>query len=234
MRVFRNKGVASKLGLFICAVFLISVLPVTSSPHGTGETILTNYEILEHVSSEAIDEMMANMPPLMKDSFIMLVRARSAGNMDFIFENMLLKKMKEAGFRLATKSSVKSQEESKDESDRPDYEFSYQLIRMTLQYPDIGRSYWVGAKEVERRSEVGVFCQLADLSSGDIIWVGETEKKYEDRIAYSSLEEVEDPQHDFTRPARNELKWSNLVEPVVVAGIVTGLVYLFFSNQSSN
>ena len=35
-------------------------------------------------------------------------------------------------------------------------------------------------------------------------------------------------------PVRDEVKWGRFIEPVIVTGIVVGLVYLFFSNQDSN
>ena len=48
----------------------------------------------------------------------------------------------------------------------------------------------------------------------------------------SLLDSVEDEEYAFCKPTRNEFKWSRLIEPLAVAGIITGLVFLFFSNQS--
>ena len=121
-----------------------------------------------------------------------------------------------------------------DKAERPAFSFSYQIIRFALTYPAIGRSHWIGAKEVDRLAEVGVFAKLIELERGEIVWVGDTQKKYDDTIAYSILARVEDPQLEFTRPQRNEIRVSRVVEPVVVTGIVVGLVYLFFSNQSND
>ncbi len=136
--------------------------------------------------------------------------------------------MTEAGLRIASKVV------DTDQTGTSAYVFAYQIITYSIEYPDIGRSYWVGAKEVERLAEMGLFVKLLDSVTGEIVWVGETQKKYEDRIAYSLLDRVEDPARDFTMPVRDEIKWSRFVEPVIVTGIVVGLVYLFFSNQDSN
>ena len=219
----------SKLCYLISIILVISTFPAFGTPEGAGENVLTNFELLEQVCAEATDELIENMPAIPEGSFILLFKARGVGKIEFVFENVLLKKMTDAGFRVTTKSPS-----DKDEgTEKPDYEFSYQIIRFTLKYPEISRNYWIGAKEVERLSEIGIFSQLIELSSGDIIWVGETQKKYEDTIAYSLLDRVEDPQHDFTKPPRKQLQLSRLVEPIIVTGIVTGLVYLFFSNQTS-
>jgi hypothetical protein len=190
---------------------------------------MTNYEILEKIAGEALDELAVNMPDLARETIILLTKEGGVNsNIDKVFENEVVRKMKAADLRIAARKA------GSDQSATSEYTFSYQIITYSIEYPDIGRSYWVGAKEVERLAEVAVFAKLLDSMTGEILWVGEAQKKYEDRIAYSLLERVEDPSRDFTVPVRDEIKWSRFIEPVVVTGIVVGLVYLFFSNQDSN
>ena len=45
---------------------------------------------------------------------------------------------------------------------------------------------------------------------------------------------VEAGLYSFTKPERETKKWGRIVEPVVVSGIIVGLIYLFFSNQSGD
>jgi len=221
--------VIARTGAVLCLTVLIATFPATSSPQGAGETIVTNYEVLERVAAEAVDELMDNMPSVPRGTLLLLTKEKGIGaGIDKIFENVLVRRMTDAGMRVAAKAP------ESDAAERPGYELSYQIIRFTLKYPGIGRSYWIGAKEAERLAEIGIFAKLVENSSGEIVWVGDTQKKYEDRIAYSLLDRVEDPQHEFTRPPRHEIRWSRIVEPVVVGGIVVGLVYLFFANQDNN
>jgi hypothetical protein len=213
----------------LCLALLITTFPAGSSPQGTGENTITNYRILEKIAGEALDELALNMPSIAKETVILIRKEGGIGaGIDQVFENELVRKMTGAGLRIADRTN------GADQAENSEYIFSYQIISYYVKYPDIGRSYWVGAKEVERLAEVAVFVKLLDSSTGEIVWVGETQKKYEDRIAYSLLERVEDPDHDFTIPVRDEIKWSRFIEPVIVTGIVVGLVYLFFSNQDSN
>lgn len=229
MSVLRNKRLVVRLGALPCLTFLMSMFPVTGTPQGTGETIVTNYAVLERISGEAIDELMGNMPAVEKGTLMLLDKERGVGaGIDTVFENELVRRMTDAGLRIATKPAAG------EAAERSRFSFSYQIIRFNLQYPAIGRSHWIGAKEVERSAEVGIFARLIDSGSGEIVWVGDTQKKYDDTIAYSILERVEDPQLEFTRPQRNEIRLSRIIEPVVVTGIVVGLVYLFFSNQSGD
>jgi hypothetical protein len=105
---------------------------------------------------------------------------------------------------------------------------------LSVAYTDISRPWWLFSKRVERSAQADMFVQLVDLATGDVTWVGEVHKEYGDKIPYGDLKIVEDPQYDFTRPSRSEFKMSRIFEPIVVGGIVVGLVYLFFSNQSGD
>lgn len=229
MNRFRDERLLVRTAAMLLLALLITTFPAVSSPQGTGEHTLTNYEILEKVAGEALDELAVNMPSIARETVILIRKEGGVDSgIDKVFENELVRKMTKAGLRIADKTA------DGDQALTSRYTLSYQIITYYIEYPDIGRSYWVGAKEVDRLSEVAIFTKLLDSSTGEIVWVGEAQKKYEDRIAYSLLERVEDPDRDFTVPVRDEIKWSRFVEPVIVSGIVVGLVYLFFSNQDSN
>lgn len=229
MNRFRDERLLVRTASVLCLALLIATFPAVSSPQGTGEQTITNYEILEKIAGEAIDELSGNMPEIARETVILLRKEGGVGSgIDKVFENELVRKLTGAGLRIASKIADTDQTESSR------YTFSYQIIKYSIKYPDIGRSYWIGAKEVERFAEVGIFAKLLDSVTGEILWVGEAQKKYEDKIAYSLLDRVEDPTRDFTMPVRDEIRWSRFVEPVIVTGIVVGLVYLFFSNQASN
>ncbi len=229
MNRFRDERLLARTVAMLCLAILITTFPAISSPQGTGEYTITNYGILEKIAGEALDELAGNMPSIARETIILIRKEGGIDSgIDKVFENELVRKMTGAGLRIASKTA------NKDEGEISEYVFSYQILNYSIKYPDIGRSYWVGTKEVERLAEVGIFVKLLDSATGEIVWVGEAQKKYEDRIAYSLLERVEDPTHDFTMPVRDEIRWSRFVEPVIVTGIVVGLVYLFFSNQDSN
>lgn len=228
MSLLRDRRVIARTGALLCLTVLMASLPATSSPQGAGEAVITNYEVLERIAAEAVDELIDNMPAVPEGTLLLLTKEKGIGaGIDKVFENVIVRRMTEAGMRV----SVKPPEP--DSAQRPGFELSYQIIGFSLKYPGIGRSYWIGAKEVERLAEIGIFAKLIESGPAEIVWVGDTQKKYEDRIAYSLLDRVEDPAQDFTRPPRNEIRWSRIVEPVIVGGIVVGLVYLFFANQDN-
>ena len=229
MNRFRDERLLVRTVAMLCLAILITTFSAASSPQGTGENTITNYEVLEKIAGEALEELAGNMPAIARETVILIRKEGGVGSgIDKVFENELVRKMTKAGLRIASKISDSDQTESSE------YVFSYQIISYSLKYPDIGRSYWVGAKEVERLAEVGIFVKLLDSTTGEIIWVGESQKKPCAAMWRIRLPAREDPAHDFTMPVRDEIKWSRFAEPVIVTGIVVGLVYLFFSNQDSN
>ncbi len=230
MGIFRGDRPFKRILVFLCLLCFAAVYPVSSSPNGTGESITTNFDLLENLSAAAANELISNMPALPGGTILYLKKDKSVGEIDFVLENTMLVAFRDAGLQI-------TQDDPRDRlpgEQLPSYRLSFQIIRMSLTYPKISRRYWLGAKEVERSAEIDIFAQLIDTKSGDIVWVGDTHKEYEDVIGYSLLEKVEDPEYAFTRPERKELRWSRLIEPVVVGGVVVGLVYLFFSNQSND
>lgn len=228
MRIMQNRFL-KRLGCLFCLVPFLFAAQVVAVPPGSEGGVPTNFGLLERVSEMAVDELIANMPRLPAGDLLRLAKDKSVGEVDFVFENILLRRMRDEGFRVALEVDSPSAESGSN----PGYLFAYQMIKMSLAYPKISRSYWFGSKKVSRRAEIDIFAQVIDLGNGDVIWVGDTMKKTGDVVDYSLLKTVEDEQYEFTRPPRKELRWSKFLQPVVVSGIVVGLVYLFFSNQSN-
>jgi hypothetical protein len=72
---------------------------------------------------------------------------------------------------------------------------------------------------------------LVDPTDQSVVWIGEAERSHKDKFSYGDLEEIEAGSFMFTKPEQKSTSWGKVVEPVVVSGIIIGLIYLFFSNQ---
>jgi hypothetical protein len=110
----------------------------------------------------------------------------------------------------------------------------FQALEFNLAYPKVFRSYLIGGKQVSRRADVKVYARLLDPDDESVIWVGEASRSHKDQFPYSARSEVEAGLFEFTKPPVNPPSWGKIIEPVVVSGIIVGLVYLFYSNQSDN
>ncbi|HEX6791667.1 MAG TPA: hypothetical protein VF247_10190, partial [Candidatus Krumholzibacteria bacterium] len=115
----------------------------------------------------------------------------------------------------------------------PVIELLYQTVVFDLDYVDSHRAFMIGGKRVDRRASVRVMTTLTD-QTGRVIWVGEAERDHEDEIDYGDAARVEQGMYQFNRPVTPSSGWGKVIEPVFVTGVIVGLIYLFFSNQSDN
>jgi len=109
----------------------------------------------------------------------------------------------------------------------------YQLLTFSLSYPKVYRAHLIGGKRVKRRADVHILASLSG-ERGAVGWVGEASREESDQFAHDALGRIEEGAYQFTRPGVPSSGWGKYVEPVVVTGIIVGLVYLFFSNQSDS
>jgi hypothetical protein len=209
----------------LCA--FVSLEAASAAAGAAQEAVPSNYDVLAGISEDAARSLVAALQPAPAGSVVRLVKARGVGDADFLVENAFIERLRGAGFR--TGVEAKAQEVP---ADTGAYTLSYQVIRLAVRYTRISRRYWFGSKEVVREARADVTAQLIDRRTGDVLWIREGSGRYDDVIPYSLLSSVEEKQYEFTRPVRSEFKMSRVIEPVVVAGIVVGLVALFFSNQS--
>ena len=221
----------------VCIMCLFAVLGIDPLLCRRGELatpkVPTNFEIIERISSEAVRDIIArDRNAAGRKAVVLLIKTKIGGNVDFMLENAFVKEMRNAGIRArdrdAGRRTIRAPR-SGNTGSRTRSSGCRSPIR------GFREKWWLGPKRGRASSaRADIFAQFIDLSTGDIVWVREIHKDYGDTIDYSMLKLVEDPQYDFTRPSRSEFKMSRLFEPLVVGGIVVGLVYLFFSNQSND
>jgi hypothetical protein len=110
----------------------------------------------------------------------------------------------------------------------------YQNVVFNVKYVDSHRSWVVGGKRVERDAAVRIMATLTDPADGRVVWVGEAARDSNDEIDYGKAIQIEQGNYAFNKPVVPSAGWGKYVEPVFVTGIIVGLIYLFFSNQSNN
>ena len=114
------------------------------------------------------------------------------------------------------------------------YVLQYQNVVFNVKYLDSHRSFVIGGKRVERSAAVRIQATLTDPADGRVVWVGEAARDNNDEIDYGHASQIEQGVYAFNRPIVPSAGWGKYVEPVFVTGIIVGLIYLFFSNQSDN
>jgi len=116
----------------------------------------------------------------------------------------------------------------------PGLVLKFQNIAFDVTYPDVFRSHLIGGKRVRREAAVRILATLSDGASGRVLWTGEAERTSSDVFDAGDTARVEEGTYAFAQPAVPASGWGRYAEPVFVTGIIVGLIYLFFSNQSGN
>ncbi|HXV13391.1 MAG TPA: hypothetical protein VEC56_04225, partial [Candidatus Krumholzibacteria bacterium] len=111
---------------------------------------------------------------------------------------------------------------------------TFQNTAFAIAYADVYRSHLIGGKRVKRRADVRVHATVTEAGSGRVLWVGEAFRGSADEFDYEDSARVEQGTYQFARPVLPGSGWGKYAEPVFVTGIIVGLIYLFFSNQSDN
>jgi hypothetical protein len=220
--------------------FLVALLGTVSSPARGEDRARSNFDVMDKLASEVCAELVSKMPADLPSREIRLAPFGTDGRYELI-ANAFTRSLGEKGYRAYMPVPQAKADSSAASHARPDsvsaaggdagLRLEFETIAFTLRYPEIYRSYLVGGKNVKRAAELRVLAKLVEPQDGLVVWMSEASKSYGDQFPYDDIEDVEASLYDFTKPPRETRNWGKIVEPVVVSGIIVGLIYLFFSNQ---
>lgn len=109
----------------------------------------------------------------------------------------------------------------------------FRNVAFDLSYPDSYRSYLVGGKHFRRVATVRIQATLSD-PDGRVLWTGEAQRSTSDEFANADATRIQQGTYAFAHPDTPSSGVGKFIEPVFVSGIIVGLIYLFFSNQSGS
>jgi hypothetical protein len=182
----------------------------------------TNFDVVRDAARLAAEELVESLHDANLHAPVVL---RSVGDHDggFLVESTLSTVLTQAGYVVRTRP----------DSTGPLLEF--EVVDLGVAYTRVWRHAWLGDKKVERQARARVFARLVDQDNANIVWAQQGEGKVVDEVPHDQLEELEEQGGaaylQATLPPR---RWNRVVEPVVVTGIVVGLIVLFFSNQDTS
>jgi len=215
------------------ATALVLLAALTAAPVlADDDPVVSNLELMTRLTSEAARELIASVPDNINMGNVILVSDGTGEEYAFV-ENVIAKVLTSDGHRVyeaGTRPATSPGDSLRD----PTLQFEYQAVNFDLIYTKIYRPFLIGGKKVKRSGDVRLLVKLIDPADRSVVWIGEATKSANDKFSYSRLAEVEASTYAFTKPEQTSSSWGKIVEPVVVSGIIIGLIYLFFSNQDSN
>lgn len=212
--------------LLWCAVVLATLLAVPATAED--EEVVSNLELMTRLTSEVAEELIAGVPASANMGSVFLVPYQTSDQYEFT-DNVIARVLTSAGHKVYQSVASGGQPEG---ASATVLRLEYQAIHFDLSYPKIYRPFLVGGKKVKRKAEVRLLLKLVDPTDHSVVWIGEAKRSHDDKFPYGRLADVEVGSFEFTQPTRSSSGWGKVIEPVVVSGIIVGLIYLFFSNQS--
>jgi len=113
-----------------------------------------------------------------------------------------------------------------------DLVFRYRVAEFSILYPESHKRSPLGSRKVQRLAAVSLYASLLKGRREDVIWVGNGDTERIDVVPAGKLPLLEGRDFPFARPTLETHGLGSLVEPALVTGIVTGLIYLFYTNQN--
>lgn len=110
----------------------------------------------------------------------------------------------------------------------------YRVTDFSFRYADIYRKLLVGPRRIRRLAKVDLHLRLAPAGARTIAWSENATHSTSDVIPYGQADLLESKTFAFAKPERGGGTLARIYEPLIVTGIVGGLVLLFYSNQSGN
>jgi hypothetical protein len=216
-----------------CAV-LVSAAGVRAA-----ENAASNIDLMEQLTASVVEELHGKFNGSVSGRGVRLKPAGTTEDYTFV-TNVFREELTRLGVRTldpataAPATAPARVDEAADSAAAGDLVLQYQNVVFDLKYVDSHRAYLVGGKRVERRASVRIMTTLTDPADGRVLWVGEAARDHGDEIDYDEAVRVEQGTYEFTHPVVPSSGWGRYAEPVFVTGIIVGLIYLFFSNQSDN
>ena len=113
-----------------------------------------------------------------------------------------------------------------------DYVLRYRIVLCELSYPEKHRTSPLGSQKVERRASVSLVAQLMQGARQDVVWVGKGNAQQVSMVPAGKLNYLAGTDFPFNPPPLEQKGMGGYVEPMLVTGIVAGLIYLFYANQN--
>lgn len=208
----------------LCAASAVLVVAVGVR---AAEKTASNIDLMQAITAQVIAELHTKFAPALGTRAVMLKPAGTSEDYTFV-GNVFREELTRMGVRVVDASAPA------DTSATRPLTLQFQNVVFNLKYVDSHRSFVVGGKRVDRSAAVRILTTLTDPTDGRVVWVGEAQRDQSDEIDYGDAVRVEQGTYAFNKPVVPSGGWGKYVEPVFVTGIIVGLIYLFFSNQSDN
>lgn len=208
----------------VMTCLLAALIVVSTAGPVPAQEAASNLDVMEGLTREVAGDIVTAFDAARRGRPVRLSPAQTTEEYRFV-ESMFTSVLDERDVPVYTGAA-------KEETPADVLELRFETLEFGVEYPDVFRSYLIGGKNVRREAVVTIRGTLVDPASGAVLEVTESSRGESDEFSYGDLGTMERGTFEFLRPPMPSSGWTRVVEPVFVSGIIVGLIYLFFSNQS--
>jgi hypothetical protein len=223
-----------KIFLVIPAIWLVTVAGVSLAQDDSQggqlpglaepDTVRTNLWLTKALMGEIITAASSTLPPA--PATLLLVN-RGGNDQDDLFGGVATNILGEQGYELfvvAADSSILAP---------VDFVFSYQVIGVELEYPEVGRTLGIWQRWVARDVAVTASVEISTSPAGQLLFKDIVERRFGDRIDNDDFDDVESDLYEFTTAETSGSGWQDRMEEIVVLGTLVGLIAIYFANTGN-
>jgi len=189
----------------------------------------TNLQLIELVANTAFDRALTSAP--IDTGSRVIVAPASTGALNFVVEHAILKHLAKRRVAVTVRRTVLPEDSTLAQvapGGEPVLEYVVGATRVTY----LRLVGWLpGRVRVERHAQVEGQLVMRDPATLRVLWTGDASYNLLDSFPRGQLSMVEDPRQPDLKSAVPDRNVDKIIEPVIVVGIVAGLVALFFQNR---
>ncbi len=190
----------------------------------------TNLQVVSLVANTAFNRAMRSAP-LDSGAHVVLVPAESHP-LNFVIEHALLRDLSRRGVTITVRRAIVPEDSLAGTSPAGDPLLEYQLATARVTYLRlVGFLPFSGRIKIERQALVEGVVSMRDPRSGNILWSSDASYNLVDAFPRDRVNLVEDDRYADLKGTVPERNVDKVFEPIIVVGVVAGLVALFFQNR---
>jgi hypothetical protein len=209
--------------LLIHAIVLTAPLSFAQDKNATQENPPSNEEFLREAIRSLLEQAFKDFPEA--DSKFVFLKMEEDHPANWLLEDELASYLLSKNYQVSLSSPD------------PNYDFPeskplfYRIIELKLDYPKVKRKSFLGEKLVTRRASINLSFRLEDKATGKVLWSKRGKEEKSDVVKKMMIKSLDNESYPFLSPSLSSDSQGKYLEPALVAAVVGGLIYLFFSNR---
>lgn len=206
-------------------------------PSGEEELIVvtaaakSNLTVISELAEEVMEEALSKMG--LPEGAHLYLRQVESSDANWLVKSVLLEEVTSRGHTVRSGQMSAAPAGAAEAEEAPEvYEIAYRIVNCQTTLPRSWREWVVGTRKYERRTAVDIRFELSDRTKS-IVWAGGVQRERREIIDGSRVDDLAAPGQTFASPTPEAGGWDKIFEPVIVAGIVGGLIYLFYTSRST-